>query len=73
MGSGSPVAPVTSPGTTYLAAEEMAEHAAAPQVPDDEEAPAVANEELVGVSRVLLQSLHHLEHAPLAGLLRQPG
>lgn len=61
------------PGTAYLAAEEVAEHAAAPQVPDDDEAPAVADEDLVGVSRVFLQSLHHLEHPPLAGLLRQPG
>lgn len=63
----------TIPGTTYLAAEEMAEHAAAPQVPDDNEAPAVANEDLVGVSRVFLQSLYHLKHPPLAGILWQPG
>lgn len=69
----SPVVAAAVPGTAYLAAEEMAEHAAAPQVPDDDEAPAVADEDLVGVSRVFLQSLHHLEHPPLAGLLRQPG
>lgn len=50
----------------------MAEHAAAPQVPDDDEAPAVANEDLAGVPRVFLQSLHHLKHPPLAGLLWQP-
>lgn len=55
-----------------LAAEEIAEHAAAPQVPDDDEAPAVANEDLAGVPRMFLQSLHHLKHAPLAGLLWQP-
>lgn len=67
------VAAAAVPGTAYLAAEEVAEHAAAPQVPDDDEAPAVADEDLVGVSRVFLQSLHHLEHPPLAGLLRQPG
>lgn len=67
------MAPATVPGTPYLVAEEMAEHTAAPQVPDDNEAPAVAYEDLAGVSWVLLQSLHHLKHSPLAGLLRQPG
>lgn len=66
------MAAATIPGTTYLAAEEMAEHAAAPQVPDDDEAPAVADEDLAGVSRVFLQGLHHLKHPPLAGLLGQP-
>lgn len=60
------------PDGTHLAAEEVTEHSAAPKVPDDDEASAVANEDLVGVSRVLLQSLHHLKHSPVAGLLWQP-
>lgn len=51
----------------------MAKHAAAPQVPDNDEAAAVANEDLVGVSGVLLQSFHHLKHPPVAGVLGQPG
>lgn len=63
----------TVPGATYLVAEEMAKHAAAPQVPDNDEAAAVADEDLVGVSRVLLQSFHHLKHPPVAGVLGQPG
>lgn len=62
----------TLPDTTYLAAEEMVKHTTALKVPDDNEASAVANEDLVGVTRVLLQSFHHLEHSPVAGLLRQP-
>lgn len=57
----------------YLAAEEMREHAAALQVPDDDEAPAVADKDLVGVPGMLLQSLHYLKRPPLAGLLWQPG
>lgn len=65
--------PVSQAPRSYLAAEEMTEHAAAVQVPDDDEAAAVADEDLVGVPRVLLQSLHHLKHPPLAGLLWQPG
>lgn len=56
----------------YLAAEEMREHAAALQVPDDYEAPAVADEDLVGVPGMFLQSLHHLKRPPVAGLLWQP-
>lgn len=68
-----PVAPSAISGITDLAAEEIAEHAAAPQVPDDGKAPAVANEDLVGIPRMFLQSLHHFKHAPLAGLLWQPG
>lgn len=67
------MAPAPIPGTAYLAAEEMAEHPAAPQVPDDDEAPAVADEDLVGVAGVFLQSFHHLKHPPVAGLLGQPG
>lgn len=67
-----PMVPSAVSGITDLAAEEIAEHAAAPQVPDDDEAPAVANEDLAGVPRMFLQSLHHLKHAPLAGLLWQP-
>lgn len=58
--------------TTYLAAEEMVEHTAALEVPDDDQASAVADEDLVGVTRVLLQCLHHLKHSPGAGLLWQP-
>lgn len=60
------------PDSTHLAAEEMTERSAALKVPDDDEASAVANEDLVGVSRVLLQSLHHLKHSPVASLLWQP-
>lgn len=56
-----------------MAAEEMAEHTAALQVPDDDKASAVADQDLAGVSRVLLQSLYHLKHPPVAGLFRQPG
>lgn len=52
-----------------LAAEEMTEHAAALQVPDDDELPDVANKDLAGVPRMLLQSLHHLKHPPVEGLL----
>jgi hypothetical protein len=59
--------------TTYLAAEEMVAHTAAVEVPDDDKAPAVANQDLVGVSRVFLQCLHHLKHSPVPGLLWQPG
>lgn len=62
----------TLPDSTHLAAEEVTEHSAAPKVPDDDKASAVANEDLVGVSRVLLQSLHHLKHSPVAGFLWQP-
>lgn len=51
----------------------MTEHAAALQVPDDDETPAVANKDLVGVPGMLLQSLHHLKHPPVACLLWQPG
>lgn len=57
---------------THLAAEEMSECSAALKVPDDDEASAVANEDLVGVLRVLLQSFHHLKHSPLASVLWQP-
>lgn len=60
------------PDTTYLAAEEMGKHSTALKVPDDNEASAVANEDLVGVTGVLLQSFHHLKHPPVAGLLWQP-
>lgn len=60
------------PDSTHLAAEEMTERSAALKVPDDDKASAVANEDLVGVSRVLLQSLHHLKHSPVASLLWQP-
>lgn len=67
------VVPAPIPATAYLAAEEMAEHTAALQVPDNDEAPAVADEDLGGVSGVLLQGLHHFKHPPMAGLLRQPG
>lgn len=66
------VVPAPIPATAYLAAEEMAEHTAALQVPDNDEAPAVADEDLGGVSGVLLQGLHHFKHPPMAGLLRQP-
>ena len=52
-----------------LAAEEMTEHAAALQVPEDDEAQAVANEDLVGVPRIFLQSLHHLKYPLVEGLL----
>lgn len=68
MGLGEP----PTPDTTYLAAEEMGKHTTALKVPDDNEASAVANEDLVGVTGVLLQSFHHLEHPPVAGLLWQP-
>lgn len=68
MGLGEP----PPPDTTYLAAEEMGKHTTALKVPDDNEASAVANEDLVGVTGVLLQSFHHLEHPPVAGLLWQP-
>lgn len=61
-----------SPSITYLVAEEMGKNTIALKVPDDNEASAVANEDLVGVTRVLLQSLHHLEHSAVAGLLWQP-
>lgn len=69
---GTAPAPHPLPRMAHLAAEEMAEHAAGPQVPDDNEAPAVADEDLVGVTGVLLQSLHHLKHPALAGLFGQP-
>lgn len=57
------------PDSTHLTAEKVTEHPAAPKVPGDDQASAVANEDLVGVSRVLLQSLHRLKHSPVAGLL----